>query len=328
MKKIIFALLALVSAAVFGADGAVKITPDDKKLVIEIDGKPFSTYFFADGDGVPYRRPFFSPVRMADGTQVTEDQTAIHSKEHPHHRSVWVAHGDVNGADHWDLSGKDKATGKPNDPKQNHIAFSKMTPNGFVEQLEWEDKEHKPLMKETRTVEILTYPDGSRAIDLKSDYTPLVDVTFGATKEAGLVAVRLVKALSKDENLSLANLDDKGGDAAVPQPPTRKGMKATWGKQAKWGDISGTIDGKPYGVAIFDNPKNPRFPTNWHIRDYGLMSPNPFGLHDYDKSVDPHAGELKAEKDKVLTFHFRVVFHPNSEADAKLDEKWAEWANK
>ena len=322
MKNILLSLLILASVfPIHAADSQVKITPDDKKLAIEIDGKPFTTYFFADGNGVPFRRPMFSPVKMADGTQITEDQTALGVKEHPHHRSVWVAHGDVNGADHWDLKGKDKATGAPNDPKQNHIAFSKMLPDGFVEQLEWEDKEHKPMMKETRTVQILTYPDGSRAIDLKSDYTPLVDVTFGSTKEAGLIAVRLVKALSKDKNLSLANLDGKPGDE-----PQRKGMEATWGKQAKWGDISGQIDGKPFGVAIFDHPSNPRYPTNWHIRDYGLMSPNPFGLHDYDKKVDAHAGDLKVAKDKTITFHFRVVFHPNSMTDAKLDEKWAEFA--
>src|SRR5947207_14681823 len=117
------------------------------------------------------------------------------------------------------------------------------------------------MMKETRTVQILTYPDGSRAIDLKSEFTALTDFTFGSTKEAGLIAVRVVKALSKDENLSLANLEGKPGD-----PPQRKGMKATWGKQAKWGDISGQIDGKPVGVAIFDHPQNPKYPTNWHIR--------------------------------------------------------------
>ncbi len=321
MKNTLIATLVLFAAvSLRAADGGhVKLIPDDKKIAIEIDGKPFSNYFFNDGDGVPFRRPFFSPATASDGTVVTADQTALHLKEHPHHRSIWIAHGDVNGADHWSLDGKIKATGQENKPKQNHIAFEKMSEDGFVEKLNWEDIDHKPMMDETRTIQIIVYPDGSRAIDLKSDYTPLVDVTFGSTKEAGLIAVRVVKELAKDENLSLANLDN-GGD------PTRKGMKATWGKQAKWGDISGTIEGKPYGVAIFDHPSNPKYPTNWHIRDYGLMSPNPFGLHDYDKKVDEHAGDLKVEKGKTVTFRFRLIIHASTEQDAKLDEKWAEWA--
>ena len=313
MKKILSLLIVLCFATSFcsAADTPVKLTPDDKKIVIEIGGKHFSNYFFNDGEGVPYRRPFFTAATASDGTIITADQTALKSKDHPHHRSIWVAHGDVNGADHWGLSGKTK-DGKENHPKQNHIAFSKMSENGFVEQLEWEDIDHKPMLKETRTVQILIDADGSRMIDLKSEYTALVDVTFGSTKEAGLIAVRVVKDLSKTDNLSLAT--------------GSKGMKACWGKTGKWGDISGQINGKDYGVAIFDHPNNPKFPTNWHIRDYGLMSPNPFGLHDYDKTVDAHAGDLKVEKNKTVVFHYRLVIHASSAQDAKLDEKWAEFA--
>jgi len=183
MKKTLLLLLASLVLASFSMaeDKHVKLTPDDKKIVIEIDGKPFSTYFFNDGDGVPYRRPFFSPATASDGTVITADQTALKSKDHPHHRSIWVAHGNVNGADHWALNAKTK-DGKENTPKQNHIAFASMSEDGFVEKLNWEDIDHKPMMDETRTVQILVYPDGSRAIDLKSEYTPLVNVTFGSTK--------------------------------------------------------------------------------------------------------------------------------------------------
>ncbi len=216
------------------------------------------------------------------------------------------------------MDGKVKKTGQENHPRQNHIAFTKTVEDGFIEQLEWEDIDRKPLLKETRTVQILVYPDGARAIDLKSEYTALADVTFGDTKEAGLIAVRVVKALSKDENLSLANEKE--------EPQDRKGMDACWGKIGRWGDISGTIDGKPYGIAIFDHPSNWKFPSRWHIRDYGLMSPNSFGLHDYNKTANEHLGEMKLAKDQSAAFHYRVVIHASTAHDAKLDEKWSEFA--
>jgi hypothetical protein len=184
--------------------------------------------------------------------------------------------------------------------------------NGFVENLEWEDNAHKPIMKETRTISFGTYPDGSRVMDTKSEFAALTDLTFGATKESGLIALRVVKALAKDANLS--------------ESTGAKGMKACWGKKAKWADISGDIDGKPYGVAIFDHPSNLRFPSNWHIRDYGLLTANVFGLHEFDKTVPVSEAEYKLDSGKTVTFQYRVVFHPNSASDAKLDEKWAEFA--
>ena len=31
-------------------------------------------------------------------------------------------------------------------------------------------------------------------------------------------------------------------------------------------------NGKEYGVAVFDHPQNPRHPTRWHVREYGLLA--------------------------------------------------------
>ena len=57
----------------------------------------------------------------------------------------------------------------------------------------------------------------------------------------------------------------------------------TWGKRAKWCDYHGPVEGKIMGVAILDHPQNPRHPTWWHVRDYGLFAANPFGVHDFEK---------------------------------------------
>src|SRR5258708_3845809 len=84
---------------------AVKITPEEKVVQITIDGKPFTTYHFADDVARPYVRPFFWPVVLGDGTEITSDQTqAAPGKngkiDHPHHRSIWVALAAANPANH------------------------------------------------------------------------------------------------------------------------------------------------------------------------------------------------------------------------------------
>jgi len=85
-------------------------------------------------------------------------------------------------------------------------------------------------------------------------------------------------------------------------PAGQTGEKETWGKPAKWCDESGMIDGKPYGVAILDHPNNPRHPSTWHVRAYGLIAANIFGLHDFDKTKPKGSGDFVMEAGKTVTF--------------------------
>ena len=52
-----------------------------------------------------------------------------------------------------------------------------------------------------------------------------------------------------------------------------------FGKRADWIDYWGMIDGKTVGIAIFDHPANPRYPTWWMARGYGYVAADPFGAH-------------------------------------------------
>ena len=145
-------------------------------------------------------------------------------------------------------------------------------------------------------------------------------VTFGDTKEAGIVAVRLHQEIGNSEK------GDKRRNGELTNSTGAKGEKAIWGKPAEWCDESGKIGGKEYGVAIFDHPQNPRHPSTWHTREYGLHAANIFGLHDYDPKKNPKgAGDLKLEPGKTLTFKYRVLFHQGDAASAKLDERYNDW---
>src|SRR4051812_42268717 len=93
-------LLAL-SAPALAAD--VKLEQKDNHVAVTIDGKVFTDYYFAAEGDHEYVRPFMYPVNAADGVGVTSDQITVKGGDHPHHRSLWIAHGDIDGADHWSL---------------------------------------------------------------------------------------------------------------------------------------------------------------------------------------------------------------------------------
>ena len=62
----------------------------------------FTTYYF--GPNSP--KPYMSPLRSAQGTVVTRGfpmRTDIPGErhDHPHHRALFFAHGDINGIDFW-----------------------------------------------------------------------------------------------------------------------------------------------------------------------------------------------------------------------------------
>ena len=101
----------------------------------------------------------------------------------------------------------------------------------------------------------------------------------------------------------------------------------TWGKRAAWCDYFGTVNEKTVGIAIFDHPKNPRHPTWWHVRDYGLFAANPFGVHDFEKKPKGE-GDLIVPAGKSITFRYRLIFHEGDEKQAGIAELYKNYSTK
>src|SRR6516164_8858644 len=78
----------------------VQIAQLPDRLHIEINGQLFTEYFFKD---VP--RPYCYPLIGPGGAPMTRNwpmkTTPNEEHDHPHHRSLWFAHGSINGHDFW-----------------------------------------------------------------------------------------------------------------------------------------------------------------------------------------------------------------------------------
>jgi hypothetical protein len=154
-----------------------------------------------------------------------------------------------------------------------------------------------------------------RTIDFDITLTAIQKATFGDSKD-GVFGIRLRPVLQEDKGTGhILNADGLATE------------KAAWGKPSNWCDYSGDVHGEKLGIAIFDNPENPRHPVRWHVRAYGLFAANPFGLAAFtnDKSQN---GAMTVEPGESLRFRYRVIVHPGDAKSADVAGLWSKYAGK
>jgi hypothetical protein len=289
----------------------VQITQRDDRLEIDLNGKRFTDYFFKD---VP--RPYYYPVMGPGDLPMTRDwpmkSPPNEEHDHPHHRSLWFAHGSVNGIDFWSET--------RNFGKIVHESFSKIQSGSKVGVIKstdsWMSPAGKRVCSDERTIRIFApEPDDSRILDFEITLKATDgDVVFGDTKE-GTMACRLAETMRLKGKTGHGHIINSGGIRD----------DETWGKRAEWCDYYGPVNGQTVGVAIFDHPDNPRHPTWWHVRDYGLFAANPFGRHDFEKLKDPAAGNFTIPAGKSATFRYRFYFHPGDDQTARVAQKFRQY---
>ncbi|MDQ1474227.1 MAG: hypothetical protein QOJ99_5707 [Bryobacterales bacterium] len=306
--------LFIVVFAALSLDAQVKITPGTDRISVEIDGQPYTDYFLsADGN-----KPYVYPLRTASGTLVTRhfpmEEVPGETQDHPHHRGMFFAHGDINGVNFWATERSVK------DPKQGRMALKKVVEakggakSGTIKAVfDGLDPEGKPMMTETRTLTFYPGPE-LRIIDFEIQIDALRQLKFGDTKE-GTFGIRLATPLSEARSGRMVNAE--GGQTETN----------VWGKQSPWVDYFGPLDGKTVGVAIMDHPSNPRYPTYWHARAYGLFAANIFGVRDFtgDKSRD---GSMTIDAGKSVTFRYRVVIHPGDFQTARVASLYEQYTSR
>ena len=96
------------------------------------------------------------------------------------------------------------------------------------------------------------------------------------------------------------------------------------GQPANWVDYWAKIDSHTVGVAIFDHPKNPRHPTRWHARDYGLIAANPFGLHHFADQPEG-TGDMTIPAGQSVTFRYRFLFHDGDPVQADIPARYRQY---
>lgn len=312
-KLLVFLLVGAVSA-VASAQQEEESEQTSWKLeetqtgIIEVrkDGKVKTQIHFQD-----FARPILYPIFNGRGEKVTRSWPIVEdvpgeANDHPHHKSLWFGHGDVNGASFWDERARIECREAKVLSDQNAVVLE----NVWLEN-------GKPLASDQTRIEFGSATDlPAWWIDyhvvVKADQQKLV---FGDTKE-GTFAIRTHPNLRLN-NDPRRNVTTAQGHA-LNQPGDQDGD--LWGKRSPWVAYWGPIGDATTTLVMMDHPTNLRHPTTWHAREYGLVAANPFGLSFFQKT-EKGAGQYVLAKDQELSMRYRVLI-----ADRKLEPQEIEAA--
>ena len=320
-------VLAFSLCASVPAWAQVTLTERPDQIAVDIDGRPFTVFYLRGAD---LQRPYLHPLRSASGKIVNRSfpagQLPGETTDHPHHAGLFYGHGDVNGFNYWAVQNV-AGPQPPASPNFGRIVLEKVASvtsgkeSGLVDVvLTWLKPDGARLLTETRRTTFYAHPE-LRIIDFDFDFAAIDKVVFRDTKE-GTFAMRMATALDEPPAKPRA-----GGPARTGKLVNAQGAQGeanVWGKRSEWVDYSGMLDGERVGLVMMDHPGNPRHPTYWHSRGYGLHSINPFGVSDFlnDKTQN---GSLTVEPGQHVRFRYRVVIHPGA-SPSRLAELYREFA--
>lgn len=297
------------------APTGVQINSLPGKLGVVIGGKLFTEYHYTQTPK-PYLFPIIGPTDAGMTRSFPMASPEGEEHDHPHHRSLWFAHGLVNGHDFWTET---KGAGRIVHDRFTSVLGGEQ--QGIIRsQNKWTAANGKIICTDDRSFTFYNTGTTDRLLDFEiTIHADHGDLIFGDTKE-GTMALRIA------ETLRLTG--PTGGENPESRVVNSEGAGDTeaWGKRAKWCDYSGLVNGRRAGIALFDHPQNPRFPTWWMVRDYGLLAANPFGQHEFEKLSNENVGDLKIPAGQSVTFRYRILFHVGTAEEARLAECFEEFA--
>jgi len=266
-----------------------------RQVAFEIDAVEVARYHYDPS----YHRPFVFPLIGPAGRGLTRLTHPHDPDGHGHHLSIWVSHRDVNGANFWE-NGVARIV---------HEAIEKLEDGAdaaaVVVRNVWRDGDGKALLNERRTIRLHALPNNERCLDLIIELTPAGgSVTFGKTP-FGFLGFRVAKTMG---------VHDGGGTIRNSEGGVNE-EEVLW-KRARWVDYSGRVTpGETNGLALFDHPGNPRFPTYFHVRNDGWVGASFCCEEPYELD----AGE-------TLTLRYRLYAHHGNATPEAMDLEWQRFA--
>ena len=268
-------------------------------LHVLIGRQPFADYVYYDQE---ISRPYFAQVKSPSGIQVTRNRPPIDGEDLMDHQNmhpgIWMSFGDLSGNDYWRLKAKVEHEQFIEKPEARESEGTFAVRNYYLDA-----SSNNRIAQEEARYRFLVQPQGYLLIQ-ESSFEPYGEnnqIAFGDQEEMGF-SVRLSTGL----------VEQFGGQ--ITDSEGRTGAETIWSNSAEWIDYSGDSNGKWVGVTLMPDPAN--FRESWfHVRDYGLLTANPFGREAMGKGA---RSEVVVQKGESLRLRYGVLIH-SSEAGSDYD---------
>jgi hypothetical protein len=302
----------------------IEVTPqfDQKKVIISINGKPFTEFIFPDTLEKYTLYPIYSPDQQIITRGFPINPRPGDPTDHPHHLGLWLNYEKVNGLDFWNNSYNIK-------PERKHLyGWIKVdsilqTKSGKKGELKvsgiWHDQKKNILLREV-TEFIFSAEKDKNIIDRITTLIAVQDtVSFPDVKD-GFLGIRVTPELQIPSKQDTMYKNDKNITPNVKTNIRSTGNYLTsrekqgdsaWGTRAEWCLLYGKMNTSVISIAIIDHPNNPGYPTYWHARGYGLFAANPLGQKIFSNGEE--SLNLRLQKNQSVTFRYRTVIASGKE---------------
>jgi hypothetical protein len=311
MRRSHLSTAAIILCIALDASAATFTTEkNDRGVTVKIDGQLFTDYLIRSGT-----KPILWPIIGPTGKPMTRpwpmepnNTQGVKKPDHPHQRSFWFDHGNVNGINFWEESSKAGSI--------RHREFVEVRGGHdarIVTRNDWITPADKKLCEDERTFTFRA--DGDRriidfAVTVTASEGP---ITFADEKDAGF-GLRVPVSMAVDAKQGGRIVNSEGQTDA-----------AAWAQPASWVDYHGPVDGEQLGIAILNHPSSLRYPNRWHVRTYGLFAANPFGKKSLD-ATSGSGGPVPLDRGQSFTLRYRVILHRGDEKSANIAEAFAAYA--
>lgn len=242
-------------------------------------------------------KPYFHPIRTLGGRLVTN----FRPHDHVWHKGLAMTLTSVSGENFWGGPSYVHGGGyvqKENNGRQAHRAWTEMRCDDRValaETLAWISQGGETLMTEERRIAV-------SAIDAAEGWYRLDFVTrlrnatartlaLGSPTTAGRPLAGYGSLFWRGPRSFLHGAILAAGDLSGPEI---MGQRAPW--LAFIGQHDG--DGAASTILFLDHPRNPRYPTQWFIRNDPFAAASFAFMFDQEYALEPGA---------ELTLHYRIV---------------------
>ena len=312
--RVVMGAMASAMASALAHTQPVAFEMQSTSMDITVSETRVATYSWEDAETL---RPHFSNLLAPNGQAITRthpphpenDQgNDDHASFHP---GVWLAFGDLGGADFW-----------RNRARVRHMGFV-VEPQGgdglgrFEVRNRYETLDSPPrVIGEEHALYQFRVTEQGYLLECEYRFTPAEgDTAFGDQEEMGL-GVRLATPLTV-----------KSGNGWILNSEGGRDEAGTWGKPAQWCAAGAEVDDAQIGAVVIPSPENFR-PSRFHSRDYGLIVANPFGKKSMTAPSDPEV-PLESTPATDMSIGFAVgLFSTTGEARDAIEALHASYLEK